>query len=260
MAVNVISQADALKRAMSVAKMAAKRKASGTSTTNGVDIYIRERSGGREIRVPWLPEEIVYKSGGAVAASYDIMNKGEVAVPTGSGLASVSWKSEFPGKQRTDKSMMRGEWKEPAYYHNILEDWRKNQTELKVLVTGYPINMDVYLDDYNATPAGGFGDMAYEIKLVEDRDITITFTKPTTGDNQTKEQKRPAETTSSYTIKSGDTLWGISEKFLGSGAKWETIYNANKEIIEQTAKKYGKSSSDNGWWIYPGVSIKIPEP
>ena len=227
---------------------------------NGVDIYIRERNGSREIRIPWLPEEIEYKSGGTIAATYNIMNKGEVAVPTGAGLASVSWKSEFPGAKRTDTSMLRGSWNDPEYYHKILEDWKKNQTELNVLVTCYPINMDVFLEDYDATPAGGFGDMEYSITLTEDLDLTISVTEPSesSGDNE-QETKRPAETTTSYTIKSGDTLWGIAEKYLGSGAKWETIYNANKEVIEQTAKKYGKSSSNNGWWIWPGVSINIPQ-
>ena len=227
---------------------------------NGVDIYIRERNGSREIRIPWLPEEIEYKSGGTIAATYNIMNKGEVAVPTGAGLASVSWKSEFPGAKRTDTSMLRGSWNDPEYYHKILEDWKKNQTELNVLVTCYPINMDVFLEDYDATPAGGFGDMEYSITLTEDLDLTISVTEPSesSGDNE-QETKRPAETTTSYTINSGDTLWGIAEKYMGSGAKWETIYNANKEVIEQTAKKYGKSSSNNGWWIYPGVSINIPQ-
>lgn len=222
-----------------------------------VDIYIRERNGSREIRIPWLPEEIDYKSGGTIVASYDIMNKGEVAVPTGSGLASVSWKSEFPGSARTDRSMMRGSWKAPSHYHKILEDWRKKQTELTLMVTGYPINLDVFLEDYEATPVGGFGDMEYQVSFTEDLDLTITSEKveTDTGDDSTKRQ---AETTTAYTIKKGDTLWDLSEKFLGAGKNWETIYDANKEIIESTAKKYGKSSSDHGWWIYPGVTIQIP--
>jgi len=229
-----------------------------------VDIYIRERSGGREIRVPWLPEQIQYKSGGVISASYDIIKKGEVAVPTGTGLATVSWKSEFPGSARTDTGLLRGGWKEPSYYHNILEDWRKNQTKLNVMVTCYPINLDVFLEDYTATPAGGFGDLEYEITLTEDRDLSIQSTTSESaggsGESQaTTEQKRPAEETTTYTIKSGDTLWAIAEKHLGSGAKWESLYEANKDVIENTAKDHGKSSSDNGWWIYPGVSIKIPQ-
>ena len=63
----------------------------------------------------------------------------------------------------------------------------------------------------------------------------------------------------SYTVVRGDTLWGISKKFYGKGSKWETIYNANKDIIESTAKKHGKKSSDHGHWIWPGETFTIPE-
>lgn len=226
-----------------------------------VDIYIREKNGSREIRVPWLPEKIEYKSGGVEFATYDIMNKGPVEIPTGYGLKEISWSSAFPGAKRTDTSMQRGEWKSPKYYHNIIEDWKAKGTPLTILVTGYPINFDAYLKDYTATPTGGFGDMDYSIQFAETRDLTITTaTEQKNNSNATaKTPARPTTKATSYTIKSGDTLWGIAQKLLGSGAKWQTIYDANKEIIESTAKKHGKSSSNNGWWIYPGVTIQIPQ-
>lgn len=72
----------------------------------------------------------------------------------------------------------------------------------------------------------------------------------------------PANTSSggsSYTVVSGDTLWGISKRFYGSGAKYNIIYDANKDTIESTAKAHGKSSSDNGHWIWPGTVLTIPE-
>lgn len=225
-----------------------------------IDIYIKEREGSREIRIPWLPEEINFKSGDATVASYDIMNRGEVAVPTGVGLAAVSWKSEFPGINRTDKSMMRGKWYDPKHYHNILMDWLADGTPLNIIVTGYPINLDVFLEEYSSVAAGGFGDLEYEITFREDRDITITSTK-NAGSSQTT---RTAAKTTTYTIKKGDTLWAISQKFLGAGAKWESIYNLNKEIIETTAKKRWKAAgidrdSQHGHWIFPGTVISIPQ-
>jgi len=69
---------------------------------------------------------------------------------------------------------------------------------------------------------------------------------------------KPATTTKNYTVKKGDNLWNISRKFYGTGSKWETIYNANKTVIENTAKKQGKRSSSKGWWIYPGTELRIP--
>lgn len=220
-----------------------------------IDIYIRERNGSREIRIPWLPEKINYSSGGVIKATYDIMNKGPVEVQTGTGLSQYEWESEFPGSGRqNDTSMMRGEWKNPEVYHRLLEDWRSKGTPLKLMVTGYPINKDVTLDDYTGEASGGFGDWIYSLIFVEDRDIVITSSKV----EEPKTERPAAEKSTSYTIKKGDNLWKIAQNLLGAGSKWRTIYEANKEIIESTAKKYGKSSSNNGWWIYPGVTLTIP--
>lgn len=221
-----------------------------------VDIYIREKSGTREIRVPLIPEEISFSSGDATVITYDIMGLGEVAIPSGTELGSWAWKSEFPGELRKNEPMIRGVWASPSSYDSILNDWKKKGTELNLLVTGYPINADVYLREYKASAAGAFGDIYYEIAFSESRPLVVTAT--TTTENEGTENKRPAEQSSTYTIKSGDTLWKISLSFYGTGTKWQTIYEANKDIIEQTAKKYGKSSSDNGHWIYPGVKLTIP--
>lgn len=246
--------------AVKAIKSAVKSASTGKFRHNRVDIYIRERNGSREIRVPWLPERIEYSSGGALFASYDIMNKGEVAVPTGTGLATVSWDSVFPGSGRNDDSMQRGTWKDPSTYHNILEDWRAKGTELNLMVIGYPINIDVFLEDYEAAPAGGFGDMEYRVTFKEARDLTITSTtQKTTTKTTTTNTKRSAPKTKSYTIKKGDCLWSIAQKQMGAGSKWKTLYEANKDIIEKTAKKYGRKSSSNGHWIYPGVTIQIPQ-
>jgi LysM repeat protein len=217
-----------------------------------VDIYITEKSGDREIQIPILPEKININNGETTFIAHNIMDRGEVAVPSGTELAAYSWESEFPGELQANRSMQRGTWEDPETYDSTLKDWKANGTKLNLLVIGYPINIDVYLKTYNSTAKGPFGDIYYEIEFIEARDITITTSSSTT------ETKRSAETSSSYTIKSGDTLWVIAKKFYGDGSKWKTIYDANKDIIENTAKKYGRTSSDNGHWIYPGVKLTIP--
>lgn len=50
-----------------------------------------------------------------------------------------------------------------------------------------------------------------------------------------------------YTVRPGDTLWGIATRFYGSGAKYPTIYNANKTII-----------GSNPNLIRPGQTFVIP--
>ena len=220
-----------------------------------VDIYVRETDGDREIRFPILPEEFTFQKGDAMFISFDIMGRGEVAIPSGTELGEYSWKSEFPGPLRKNDSMMRGTWQDPKTYKSTIEDWKSKGTKLNLLITGYPVNVDVYCEEFRTKGAGPFGDIVYEISFIEARDITITTNNTSTS----TEKKRASTTANRYTIKSGDSLWSIAEKLYGSGAKWQTIYNANKDIIESTAKKYGKSSSQNGHWIYPGVILAIPD-
>lgn len=50
-----------------------------------------------------------------------------------------------------------------------------------------------------------------------------------------------------YVIEKGDTLWGISAKLLGNGAKYTEIFEANKEVIEDPDL------------IFPGQKIRIPK-
>jgi nucleoid-associated protein YgaU len=62
---------------------------------------------------------------------------------------------------------------------------------------------------------------------------------------QAKAHAETEETT--YTIVAGDTLWAIAQRFLGNGARWPEIHEANKDKI------------DNPNMIYPGQTIVIPE-
>lgn len=51
-------------------------------------------------------------------------------------------------------------------------------------------------------------------------------TKTTTSTQQ-------KETVRTYKVKKGDTLWALAKKFYGAGAKYPTIYNANKDKIKK---------------------------
>lgn len=72
--------------------------------------------------------------------------------------------------------------------------------------------------------------------------------KPTTDENK------------SYTVKNGDTLWSIARSHYGTANQnlVNKIYEANKVIIEETARNHGKSSSSCGHWIYTGTKLVIP--
>ena len=63
-----------------------------------------------------------------------------------------------------------------------------------------------------------------------------------------------------YIVKKGDTLIGLSTRFYKTSVYWRIILEANKQVIESTAKKHGFKNSDNGHWIFPGTVLTIPDP
>ncbi len=227
-----------------------------------VGIYITSKDGKESITVPVLPEKIIAKYGETKFVEYEIMGAGTVAIPTGVGLTAVSWQSEFPGEARKGHTyyMATSSWKAPYSYDKLLQKWRANRTPLRLMVTGYPINMDVYLANYTGEASGGFGDWIYEIEFRENKNITIKSTdiEKDASKHLAKIVKRLATKASTYTVKSGDNLWKLSVKFYNTGTKHSVIYKANKVIIEKEAKAHGKKSSNNGWWIYPGTKLVIP--
>ena len=62
-----------------------------------------------------------------------------------------------------------------------------------------------------------------------------------------------------YVVKKGDTLWKIAEEMLGSSFRYAEIYELNKATIEETARYKGKKDSGDGYWIFQGTLLQMPE-
>ena len=139
----------------------------------------------------------------------------------------------------------------------------QNETVLNLIVTGTWINVDVTISSFQPRPTGAYGNIEYSITFVQKKPLKIYTTnelKIASFVRKTKPRNDSSSSLSggSYTVVSGDTLWGIATKKLGSGTKWTSIYDANASTIEAAAKSHGKSSSDHGHWIWPGTVLTIP--
>ena len=141
----------------------------------------------------------------------------------------------------------------------------KNETVLNLIVTETWINVDVTISSFHPKPVGAYGNVEYSITFVQKKPLQIyttnelkiaAFVKKTKPRNDSGGGASSGD--GSYTVVSGDTLWGIASKKLGSGSKWTQIYDANAGTIEAAAKAHGKSSSDHGHWIWPGTVLTIP--
>lgn len=203
---------------------------------------------------PVNPEKIEYQAE-TYFRTYKVINKGTVKLPNGDDVTLIGWECFFPGEQLKKAPYVR-KWEAPAVKHKYIENCRQNGTKLKLNITGTPFSFWVYIDTYDASVEDALGNIHYKIEFSKVINISVDTVKAkvvkTTGNNRTSTKSK------TYTIKKGDTLWGIAVKYYGKGIQWKKIYNANKSVIESAAKKHGKKSSSNGHWIYPGTKITIP--
>lgn len=227
-----------------------------------MDIYLSEVSDkDSDFTFPALPERIKTKFGTRYQ-NYDIIGLGTVKVPKGMEVDTISWDGVFYGKSKRREIMIR-EWTPPSECINTLLDWMKNGTVLRLLVTGTTINYDVTIGEFEPSEVGAYGNIEYSISFVINKELKIYTTSELDIADVVKDTvPRPEPEPSSNQnreVRTGDTLWEIAREFYsGSGSDWKKIYDANRDVIESTAKKYGKADSDNGRWIYPGTILTIP--
>lgn len=228
-----------------------------------MDIKLIPVGNGSKFTFPALPEKIQGKYG-AKYQSFDIISQGTVKVPKGTDVAELSWDGVFFGKsKRFEPIVKKNSWQEPDECVKILYNFMQNETVLNLIVTGTWINVDVTISSFQPRPTGAYGNIEYSITFVQKKPLKIYTTnelKIASFVRKTKPRNDSSSSLSggSYTVVSGDTLWGIATKKLGSGTKWTSIYDANASTIEAAAKSHGKSSSDHGHWIWPGTVLTIP--
>lgn len=219
------------------------------------DIILTDLETKRKFQFPSLPEKINVVTETSYAI-YNILDYGEVQIPNGTAPDRVSWEGTFYGEARKDMSFLIRKWVSPSTAYKTLYQFKKNHTPLKLAITNTPVNIDVTIASFECDFSGGFGDYAYSISFMPYNNWSVTVTKSTA--NKNKSPNRTTVQSKTHTVQSGDTLWGIAQQKYGAGKEYMKIYNANKSIIESTAKKRGKKSSNNGHWIFPGTVLTIP--
>lgn len=78
-------------------------------------------------------------------------------------------------------------------------------------------------------------------------DAANSPTDNTAGSGDAAAGAAGAAPASNYTIRAGDCLWNIAKDKLGSGLKWQEIYNMNKDVL-----------GTNPDLVYSGTAIKLP--
>jgi hypothetical protein len=215
-----------------------------------MDFYLIAPSG-RFIHFPINPERITAQTGSKIQ-TFEVIALGDIALPRGIVPTRFSWEGFFPGEARKNLPFIKS-WRPPKEIVGDISAIRANGEKVRLLVTETPINHDCYIETFEHTWGGGYGDAQYRIELVQARDLIVMTDaerQAKLGDASAGQQTaaRPAPPPpKTYTVKPGDTLWAIAKKTLGDGSRWKEIYQANLSVI-------GKDPS----LIIPGQTLRIP--
>lgn len=205
-----------------------------------------------------------------------MIDEGEVSILKTPGLSDITIPELLLPTQRYPFVQSEAEIR-PAYYLDKFEAWKVKRKPVQFKVLRYEANTQELLWDTDMYVTLG----SYEIREDVDKygkDVCVklpmkewkpwgakelVIKKKKSGKKKAKASvKKKRRTTKSvaktYTVKAGDTLLKIAKKQLNDSSLYKKLYELNKNTIEAAAKKHGRRSSSNGWWIYAGTVLKLP--
>lgn len=170
-------------------------------------------------------------------------------------------KKPFKFKVLRGKKYIKKKKENPNYKYISVNCSLEDYTIIDDATNGLDVKVNITLKQY----------ISYGIKIVKikQQKIKEKDDKKEEEKEPSKQEKKPiiinrdtstAPTTNNrkYTVKKGDCLWAIAKIYYGDGSKYGKIYSANSGIIEAVAKEHGKTSSENGHWIWEGTVLIIP--
>lgn len=206
-------------------------------------------------QMPVAPEKITMSIANK-NVTIDLLDGRTINVPKSAGLTEIDVPLCFP--------MFGG--KKPDYYLSLLEYYKtEKKTTQHILARMTPdnkslfeTNIKVCIEDYTIEESHDKGfDVYVNVRLKQyiaygTEKVTVKTVKENGKDQKVADTKKEREnsnapTAKTHTIKSGDTLWAIAAKYLGSGARYTDIVAANKGVIT------------NPNLVPIGTVIKIPQ-
>ena len=201
--------------------------------------------------MPQTPAKLSVKIKGK-NSTVTLLNEGEINFLKYPGLTEITLPLVFP--------MLTGRMR-PDYYLSLLERAKNARSTTQFIMTRttpsgqvlFDTNIKVSVEDYTIEENASNGlDISVEVKLKQYRDystkvVTLQNAVQKTASVTQNRATATAPSVKTYTVKRGDTLWGIAKKYYGNGAEYSRIFNANRDKIK------------NPNLIYPGQVLTVPQ-
>ena len=208
--------------------------------------------GSKKYKLPVNPEEIK-RSRELNIETYQVLEEGQVSIPSYCALEEFSFEAEFPSQ---DVNYMEpGTEAEADYYEKMFRKAQKNKKPIRFIASNDisdDISVKVLVKSVDIVEkAGEEGDKYISLTLMEykgagKRYVAVQAPDATVKQEETPLAENPAVTANkTHTVQSGDTLWGIAKKYYGNGSQYQKIVSANPSI-------------KNPNLIYPGQVFTIP--
>lgn len=253
----------------------------------GYDMYFVFNDGTKDIfyRFPITPSSINI-SRESNNETVSLIDEGEVNLLKSPKLAEIQFDALFPmydhypfattDGQRGTHDKFQWYWE---FWNGIMEQkktfrfvvsrrygnysYYKWDTDIKVSLESMELKEDA--EEYGTDIM-----VSFKLKSVRDYGVKVLTTKEEnrTTDTSTTDEKRDEDSSpapkngqwKTYTVVRGDDLKIIAKRFYDDDSEKnrQLLYEVNKDVIEEWAKRFKYESSSNGHWIFPGEPLVIP--
>jgi LysM repeat protein len=200
-------------------------------------IYFSANNDNEGFRLPVNPEKVAVSSSGD-GENYTISKIGNVNIPKDVKLETYSIETFFPTQEY---SFLVASFREPEFYISMIKKWQSSKLPVRYMyVNGsFTINELVTIEEFNYDETGGSTDVNFSLSLkkyvnFEPNKMKVIKAGNFAAPSPVKVIKKSApprqnkkEELKTYSLKSGDTLWTVAQKHLGSGSRYTEIQKLN---------------------------------
>lgn len=231
----------------------------------GYTFYFQD--GSDVLTFPITPGELSIKVGSNNKV-INLISEGDINVLKSPSLVEVEFEARFPMRKypysRTPSTFQT--------YWDKFKELKEGKRSFRFIVTRttpngkrlWDTNLLMALEELTLKEDSDEGDdvlVSFKLKQFKEygvKTLKVSSARPKTTSTSNKPRTSETKSSGNYKVKSGDCLYNIAKAKYGDASKWPLIYEANKNVIESTAKDHGKKSSSNGHWIWPNTELVIP--
>lgn len=162
---------------------------------------------------------------------FTTINTGEVLAIGKKNLKSISIDSVFPAHDYP--FLLSKNRKEPEVYIQTIEKWKNSGKPIRLIIVDTDINYAMGIEEFTHGMESGDGskDINFTLSLIEYSYLNVPRSNPKANKSKKGLKDRPGKKKESearkHTVKRGDTLWDLSQKYLGNPRRWQEIAKLN---------------------------------